>query len=986
MRHFFMSLLAGLGLFALPAVSRADDGMFPPAASAKPFIDFDGRGFLVNGKRTFIASGSLHYPRLPRALWRETLLKMKRLGFNTVQTYAFWNFHEPKENEWDFSGDKDLDAFLKLVKQLGMYATVRVGPYVCAEWDSGGYPVWLRFKPDVRVREDNTAFEAEVDKWLGKVMPIVAANQINRGGSVIMVQLENEHPKGWGREMPNPYFTHLRDTALALGLEVPYFFSGLHHGSDPAGGNSWDSKGRDNPWYSTEFWPGWYDLYGPLSPDRLRNFTRGQEKIVAYGGNGYNFYMLYGGTNFATWNNQEDASCYDYGSAIGQAGDLRPIAYNFKRVNDFSRSFAEITENSENADAAYQNYFPGAKLKITARKSPAGEIVFMDNDSDARVNVGGFFVEPGEIAAQVSSYRIAPGLLLNEAKAHIINLIEQGATKTLIIRGAAGDGKNIQTVEGASLEFRLEKGGTLEFSGENTNDWKLNAPTKTITLQTVFPAGSAPKMNSLKINGKIIRVFAVNNDMADRTWTVEAGGKTYIVIGPDYVGEAVIGKNEKVRLTTERRADNHFPTLVYGEDDTPIEIIETPKIAPLPAAPKLSAWQVRRADAEAQPDFDAAQWLATEQPAQMGADGDNGAYAWYRTKITVPKAGDYLLQFSAIGDWISVFANGKRAYNAFRRDEHTQKIALNAGENTLAVFAAHYGRDKLFNYLGPLISQDIKGIGGTVTMPEAAVATVAVTKWEWQPDTRADHTLPERLNAQTAPEGPTWQPTQIGQDVFDRKKGFAWYRTKLEAIPGPHRLVRFANVDDNATVYFNSKKMLHHDGYGQPFEVSLDSRWNENGPNEIRVLVENTDGPGSIDGPVNLISLTGAENPPLSNWKMRGGWPYAENDKGHWNELKDNPNVPALYRASFTYTAPAANGPQPVLRAALRGMSRGFVWLNGHNLGRYPERTPAPGIWLPPCWLRPGANELVLFDEEGQVPYGVSLMNEAGATRWMQAN
>jgi len=67
-------------------------------------------------------------------------------------------------------------------------------------------------------------------------------------------------------------------------------------------------------------------------------------------------------------------------------------------------------------------------------------------------------------------------------------------------------------------------------------------------------------------------------------------------------------------------------------------------------------------------------------------------------------------------------------------------------------------------------------------------------------------------------------------------------------------------------------------------------------------------------------------------------------------------------------------------------MSRGFVWLNGHNLGRYPERTPAPGIWLPPCWLRPGANELVLFDEEGQVPYGVSLMNEAGATRWMQAN
>src|SRR5215216_2632440 len=269
-------LLLLLTLGATLATVRADDNMFPPGAGAKAAIDFDGRGFLLNGQRTFIVSGSLHYPRVPRALWRDRLLRMKRGGFNTVETYAFWNFHEPKEGQWDFSGDKDLDAFLKLAHEMGMYTIVRVGPYVCAEWDSGGYPVWLRFKPGVKVRQDNLEYITYVDKWLDKVMPIVAANQIHRGGAVIMVQLENEHPQGWGREMPNNYFRHLRAKALSLGVEVPYFFSGLHHDSDPAHDNPWDSKNRATPWFTTEFWPGWYDRYG--NPKDWQRFDRGTWK------------------------------------------------------------------------------------------------------------------------------------------------------------------------------------------------------------------------------------------------------------------------------------------------------------------------------------------------------------------------------------------------------------------------------------------------------------------------------------------------------------------------------------------------------------------------------------------------------------------------------------------------------------------------------------------------------------------------------------
>ncbi len=34
--------------------------------------------------------------------------------------------------------------------------------------------------------------------------------------------------------------------------------------------------------------------------------------ILAHGGSGYNYYMLYGGTNFETWNDNELAASYDY--------------------------------------------------------------------------------------------------------------------------------------------------------------------------------------------------------------------------------------------------------------------------------------------------------------------------------------------------------------------------------------------------------------------------------------------------------------------------------------------------------------------------------------------------------------------------------------------------------------------------------------------------------------------------------------------------
>ncbi|MGO9114673.1 MAG: beta-galactosidase [Thermoguttaceae bacterium] len=384
------------------AMAAANDEMYPPAPAAEAAIRVDGRGFNIKGQHIYVASGTIHYPRVPRDLWRDRLLRLKRAGFNAVETYAFWNFQEPRENQWDFTGDKDIGAFLSAAQEVGLYAIVRVGPYVCAEWDSGGYPVWLKFKPPFKVRTADPAFLAWNDHWYDKILPIVAAHQVHKGGNVIMVQLENEHPQGWGTVAGSPYFDHLRKKALSLGIEVPFFFSGLNHGSGPTPG---DVSGRKTPWFSTEFWPGWFDLYGNLSAKRFQEVERDNWKILAHGGNGHNFYMLHGGTNFDTWNDDSGAASYDYGAAIGQCGDLRPIYFRMKRANLFAQLLPALRE--------------------------AGATIAFDVNS----------------AKSVTNAPLNHDVKLLSCTARILGLARKGKTITLVVYGPAGDNGSLRFAE-----------------------------------------------------------------------------------------------------------------------------------------------------------------------------------------------------------------------------------------------------------------------------------------------------------------------------------------------------------------------------------------------------------------------------------------------------------------------------------------------------------------------------------------------------------
>lgn len=963
------------------AQNRSNDHMFPAADAAKPFIDFDSKGFIVNGKRTFIVSAGLEYARIPHELWYDRLLRLKRAGFNCVEVYTFWNFHEPQPGKFEFSGDHDLDAFLKLVHKMGMYAIPRVGPYYCAEWDNGGYPVWLRFIPGMRVREDNPVFEKYVDRFFDTLMPIVSKNQINKGGSVILVQLENEHPDAWGTYMPNGYFTHLQQKALQRGLQVPYFFSGVHHASDPAGNAKLlDDPNRPNPWFSTEFWSVWYNYYSSTEKD-AQTYERRTMKIIAHGGNGYNYYMAHGGSNFGYTNDDEDAASYDYGAAVGQAGDLRPVYYAFKRCAWFARSFQDILENSSDATATYAGMLAAGAVQLTARHSNAGDIIFLDNPGKTAQQAqltngntklpqqGSVTLAPGDILPVVHNFAVTPGITIQWAPVKILGIQPQYNTTTIVVYGNAGAPAELYfTVNGKAAITKGSEG--LATAGNN------------VVLKTTFSAENKAGEFAFTAGGKTIRILTVNNTLANRTWFIGSDElhQNVVVTGPAYINDIDADHNSIVTGSEKNWKDSlTIPATLYGDKFTMHESIRnflaTPKVIKL----QLSPWQAKNASAPIAANYDDSKWLKSTNPTQMGGDGDTTADAWYRANINIDSAGLYTLRVGG-GDRATVFVDGKLAGSGIIRKGEIA-LTLEKGTHLLTVFTAHDGRFKFYSFKGNMDSIEAKGLFGNVQLRKGGPSVNSLGGWKFLKETgKAD------IKGIPPPTAEGWKDYTIGNDAFGARRGFGWFTTTVPVpAPGTKQLVlSFKSVDENATVFINGKQMAYHEGWNAPFEIVLNNADTITQPLVLSVFIENYDNSGGIDQPVTCDNITSFI--PVTGWRMKGGIGDFSTT-GTWQALDANTpaGMPYYFRSQFTAPAYAEQGHHPIWRVISKGLGHGSVWVNGHNLGRYPEKIPINGLYIPECWLKAGTNEVVIYDEDGKSPASVTIEAEEAAS-WDSRN
>ncbi|NXB56442.1 BGAL galactosidase, partial [Struthidea cinerea] len=481
--------------------------------SARSFqLDYEHNCFRKDGAPFRYISGSIHYARVPRPAWRDRLLKMYMSGLSAVQVYVPWNYHETLPGVYDFTGNRDVEAFLDLTAELGLLVILRPGPYICAEWEMGGLPAWLLWKPDITLRTSDPAYLAAVDSWLHVLLPKIKPHLYQHGGNIISVQVENEYGSYYACD--HGYLRHLLGSFRALlGSEVLLFttdstqaeelrcgtLQGLYATIDfGPGSNVTEAFGAQRrvepkgPLVNSEYYTGWLDYWGEAHASTSAAWVaRGLEDMLQLGAS-INMqvvswqraqpageYMFHGGTNFAYWSGADYkdqykpvTTSYDYDAPLSEAGDpteklfaIRMVISKFQPLPvgpmppatpKYAYGWVALRKYADLLDVLdvlcpsgpIQSQFP---LTFEALKQAHGFVVY-------HTQLPWDVPDPAMLAAPPHSICDRGYVMLQK---EYQGTLERDGRTTLHVTGRAGD----------SLDMLLENMGRISF-GANTSDFK----------------------------------------------------------------------------------------------------------------------------------------------------------------------------------------------------------------------------------------------------------------------------------------------------------------------------------------------------------------------------------------------------------------------------------------------------------------------------------------------------------------------------------
>lgn len=346
----FKSLTFPLAILCLLMLDSRD------ATAQKHTFALGDSTFLLDNKPFQIISGEIHYPRVPREAWRQRMQMAKAMGLNTIGTYVFWNLHEPEKNKFDFSGNNDIAEFVRIAKEEGLWVILRPSPYVCAEWEFGGYPYWLQNEKGLIVRSKESQYLKEYETYIKAVGKQLAPLQINHGGNILMVQVENEY---------GSYSNDKEYLAINKKMFIDAGFDGLLYTCDPEKdltdghlpGLLPAINGQDDPaivkskikalnagkgpFFIAEWYPAWFDWWG--TPHHTVPAEKYTDKLdaVLKAGMSINMYMFHGGStrDFMNGANDKDTtpyepqiSSYDYDAPLDEAGNATDKFMKFRAV------------------------------------------------------------------------------------------------------------------------------------------------------------------------------------------------------------------------------------------------------------------------------------------------------------------------------------------------------------------------------------------------------------------------------------------------------------------------------------------------------------------------------------------------------------------------------------------------------------------------------------------------------------------------------
>uniref|UniRef100_A0A3Q3VWV6 Uncharacterized protein n=1 Tax=Mola mola TaxID=94237 RepID=A0A3Q3VWV6_MOLML len=298
--------------------------------------------FTLEGQPFQIMGGSVHYFRVPRAYWRDRLLKMKACGINTLTTYVPWSLHQPKRREFNFHTQLDVEAYISLAAELGLWVILRPGPYISSELDLGGLPSWLLRDGSMRLRTTYPGFTQALNAFFDKLIPKMVPLQFKKGGPIIAVQVENDYGSFAKDESYMPF---IKEALQSRGISE-LFLTSDNHITLKSGGVEGAIRSvklqrlnqrhlRDlnpnSPTMVMDFWTGWYDVWGDLHhvlpPEDMVSTVR----EILRRGMSVNLYMFHGGSTFGFMSGALDkpsykalVPSYDYDAPLSEAGEYTP--------------------------------------------------------------------------------------------------------------------------------------------------------------------------------------------------------------------------------------------------------------------------------------------------------------------------------------------------------------------------------------------------------------------------------------------------------------------------------------------------------------------------------------------------------------------------------------------------------------------------------------------------------------------------------------
>jgi len=910
-----------------------------------PTVTYDGRSFLLDGRRIWIVSGTLCYANTPRANWRDRIHAAKLAGLNAIEVPVVWARHEPLPKQFDFEGDNDLRHFVQLVGDAGLHCILRPGPYIGGPWEFGGLPAWVRTVEGMRPRAANTQFLEVSSRYITAVAEQVRHLQVTSpggGGPILLLQNEASWTCGDDAEGAS-YLGELNRFLRESGFNVPILNAN----------NLWQAvEGEIDGWVADrDLLPitrqlgavrpsqpklvvglqiGEQPTWGEPAPEQLEppEVQRRIAEVLAAGGQ-FNLRPFFGGTMFGSSAGHVGegeggfaTTSAGAGSPLGEHGGPGPAYAHVRRICLFASNFARVLAHLE------PNYQPVALLPDADAKKGAVSVV---HAMGAQGQIVWVFGGQPKRASQQASLLLADGTTLPTPIGG-----SQRVTWCLFDVHLGGRTR----LDYSSFSALALLGSVLVVFGPSGAEGAVSIKGSPIHVHA--PTGKTPTV----IEHEGITLVVLNEEQADRTFFVNSG----LVIGADVVradGTPVIrGKAARV--------------MRIGHDGS----METVTLKPEKEKPlrslALADWTVDSSTEYA--DGTSARYAAIDGPDDLISLGASAGYGWYRTEVKASSARRARIAIPQSADRVHIYVDGAPLgiLGEGRGAKDELQLNLKRTPQTLVLLADNLGRRADGAAIG-----EPKGVYGHVM----DIKTIRLAK-----PTIVDGEPLDVLSFRT----PLWgvhagdlsSAHRVTWKVVHRK------RSPLVLTLGPSRARALLILNDEPVEFLEA---------GTRHRIVLTSEMLKRGANVIQVApfaeamaMLELDGPeGAAQFAAELASnttlhegatqLTSQAKWSFARWEPPPASSFGPISKNAMRAV----NAPTWWRSEFT-----PGRIDVPISIDLTGMTKGQVFLNDRHLGRYWVASsdgkrvgPDSSLLLPEAWLVEDApNVLVLFDEHGGNP------------------